>query len=70
LGLSLLETEPPIKKHTQAGLRLPADMYVADVQLGLHVGLPTTEAGAVSKAVAYPVPLTGLEEDAPNPTET
>lgn len=45
-------------------------MYVADVQLGLHVGLPTTEAGAVSKAVAYPVPLTGLEEDAPNPTET
>jgi hypothetical protein len=35
LGLS--ETEPPTKEHTGAGPR-PSHIYVADVQLGLHVG--------------------------------
>lgn len=33
----LPETEPPTKEHTWAGPRLPCT-YVADVQLGLHVG--------------------------------
>jgi hypothetical protein len=32
----LLETEPPTKKHTKAGPRLPY-IFVADVKLGLHV---------------------------------
>ena len=35
--MRLSETEPPTKEHTQAGPR-PVHIYVADVQLGLHVG--------------------------------
>ena len=42
MGLS--ETEPPTKEHTQAGPR-PPHTYVADVQLGLHVGPEQLERG-------------------------
>jgi hypothetical protein len=43
------ETEPLTKEHKKVGPRSP-QTYVADVQLGLHVGPPTTRAGAVPKA--------------------
>ena len=33
----LSETEPPTKEHTESGPR-PHRTYVADVQLGLHMG--------------------------------
>jgi hypothetical protein len=33
-------------------LARPQATYLADVQLGLHVGPPTTGTGAVPKAVA------------------
>jgi len=39
----LSETEPPTKEHTMAGSR-PPSTYVADLQLSLHVGSPTTGA--------------------------
>jgi hypothetical protein len=45
LGLS--ETESPTKEHTQAGPR-PHCTYVADVQLGLHVG-PKQLEGSLSQ---------------------
>jgi hypothetical protein len=48
MGLS--DTEPPTKEHAQAGPR-PLHTYVADVQLGLHVGPEQLEQG-YSKAVA------------------
>jgi hypothetical protein len=48
--LRLLESEPPSKEHTWAGPR-PPSTYVADVQLGLHVGPEQLEKGAIQKAV-------------------
>ena len=52
--LELSETEPPTKEHTWAGPRL-ACTYVADVQLGLHVGPKQLEQGlSIPKAVACP----------------
>jgi hypothetical protein len=47
-GLS--ETEPPTKEHT-LGATGPPHTYVADVQLGLHVGPPTTRTRCIPKAV-------------------
>jgi hypothetical protein len=71
----LPETEPPTKKHTQAGPSLTP--YGADVHLGLHVGPTITDTGAVPIAVAcLDIPLTGLPlldsvgEDVPSPAET
>ena len=50
--------------------------YVANVQLGLHVGPQTTGVGAVPRAVAFPIYLTGepclasMGEDTPCPADT
>ena len=44
----LPETDPPNREH--AGVR--RRLHVADVQLSLHSGLPTTGAGVVPKSVA------------------
>ena len=41
----LIETEPPTKEHVGAG---GPYIFVADVQLGLHMGPLTSGAGAVS----------------------
>ena len=47
----LSETERSTKEHTWARLGPPCT-YVADMQLCLHVGPPTTGSQAVPKAVA------------------
>ena len=66
-------------KSTHGLDQRPPSTYVADVQLSLHVGPPTTGAWAVFNAVAClwnTFPLTGLpglasvREDWPNPAET
>jgi hypothetical protein len=48
-GLS--ESEPPTKEHTRAEPR-PPYIYVADMQLDLHVALEKTGIEAIPKAVA------------------
>ena len=69
-GLS--ESQPPTKDHAQAGPR-PPHTYVADVQLGLHVGPEQLELGLSQKLL--PVHriclLAGLPlgEDVPNLAE-
>ena len=45
------ETESPTKEQAGSGPRPPA-YHVADEQLGLHEGSPTTRAGVVSESVA------------------
>jgi hypothetical protein len=45
------ESELPTKEHTQAGASLLPHTYIAIVQLGLCVGLPTTGADTILKAV-------------------
>jgi hypothetical protein len=52
-GLS--ESQPPTKDHAQAGPR-PPHTYVADVQLGLHVGPEQLELGLSQKLL----PLSGV----------
>ena len=47
----LPETEPPTNKHARAG-PMPPLIYVADIQLGLHVGHSSTGAGTVLESVA------------------
>jgi hypothetical protein len=44
----LTETEPPTKEHAGAD---PTNTLVADVQLGLHLGLLTIGAEATSDSV-------------------
>ena len=46
-------THQPKSVH---GLNLAISMYVADVQLGLHVGSSKTWVGAIPKAAAYLFP--------------
>ena len=46
--LGALESEPPVKEHTRATLRPPCT-YVADAQLGLHVGPEQLEWGLSQK---------------------
>lgn len=73
----LSENEQPTEEHTRAGSRLLPELHthVADMQLGIHVGLPTNGAGAVPEAVVC-LWLTGFScltsagEDAPSSTET
>lgn len=48
----LPETEPPIKKHTQAEPNLLPWKCVAGVQLARHMGPSTTGVGAVPESVA------------------
>ena len=64
--LQLSGTEPPSKEYARAGPALPptppAPTYVANVQLGLHVGLLTSRAGALSVSAPshwIPLPLPG-----------
>jgi hypothetical protein len=74
--LGALKSEPPTKEHTRAGPG-PLCKYVADVQLGLHVGPEQLEQGLSQKLL--PVcgicssswaPLSGLSgEDAPRLTD-
>jgi hypothetical protein len=45
------ETKPPTKEHTWAGPR-SSTLNIVDMQLGLHMGPPTTGEGAVTDCVA------------------
>ena len=49
LAWRLSESEPTTKEHTGLDLGIPAYMYVADVQLGLHVGPEQLEQGLSQK---------------------
>lgn len=51
-----LETKLPTKEYVWAGRR-PPPIYVADVQLGLYVGLLTIGVGAVSAAACLWIPF-------------
>jgi hypothetical protein len=58
----LPETEAPTKEQALAGPTPPApapntQTYIADVQLGLHVGPPTTRAGERLSLTLLPVCL-------------
>jgi hypothetical protein len=48
----LLETKSPTKEQAKDESRPPAYTYVSDEQLGLYVGLPTTEIGTVPEPLA------------------
>ena len=76
-GGSLLRLSEPEPPTTVVGPRPPC-IYVADVQLGLHIGLEQLEQGYPKSSclsVGY-VLLAGLlclasvEEDVPSPAET
>jgi hypothetical protein len=49
LAWRLSESEPTTKEHTGLDLGIPAYMYVADVQLGLHVYPEQLEQGLSPK---------------------
>ena len=74
--LGLLEVEPKTEEHIQAGPRPPCT-YVADVQLGFHVG-PELEQGlsqscylSVGYVLLAGLPwLSSVAENVPSLTET
>jgi hypothetical protein len=69
----LPETEPPTKEQAWAGPG-PPHTYVADVQLSLHAGPPTTGAGAYPDfcmpadpiSLTEPLCLASVGGDVPN----